>query len=120
MSTLAQAQRAVAASGSDRLLGTVSNLVAIWPEMKHKIDAMQVVDDYAKMYGVNPKIVRDDDAAQESMAIEQQAAQAAAAAEAAPKLAAGAKVVSDIDPQNMTDVMGSLMGYNTPTPGAPL
>jgi hypothetical protein len=117
VSTLAQAQRAVAASGSDRLLGTVSNLVAIWPEMKHKIDAMQVVDDYAKMYGVNPKIIKDDDTANESMAVEQQAAQAAAAAEAAPKLAAGAKSVSEIDPQNMNDVMGSLMGYNTPTPG---
>jgi hypothetical protein len=117
ISTLAQAQRAVAASGSDRLLGTVSNLVAIWPEMKHKIDAMQVVDDYAKMYGVNPKIIKDDDAANQSMAAEQQAAQAAAAMEAAPKMAASAKAASEIDPQNLNDVMGSLMGYQTPTPG---
>lgn len=116
ISTLAQAQRAVAAGGTDRLLGTVGSLVAIWPEVKHKINAMQIVDDYADMFGVNPKIVVPDDQAQAAVDAAAQAAQAAQAGAAAAQAVESAKTASEINPQGVRDVLGMFTGYNSPTP----
>jgi hypothetical protein len=115
VSTLAQAQRAVAAAGSDRLLGTVNTLVQVWPEVRHKIDAMQVIDDYANLFGVNPKMVRPDDVANEMAAAEAQAAQAAQQGMAAAQAVDSAKTASEINPQGMRDVLGLFQGYNSPT-----
>lgn len=115
ISTLAQAQRAVAAAGTDRLLGTVNTLVQVWPEVRHKIDAMQVVDDYSNLFGVNPKIVRADDDAKAIADAEAQAAQAAQAGMAAEQAAGVAKTTSEINPQGMRDVMNMFQGYNSPS-----
>jgi len=116
VSTLAQAQRAVAAAGTDRLLGTVTSLVQVWPEVRHKIDAMQVIDDYANLFGVNPKMIKTDDEALEVAAAEQQAAQAAQQGMAAAQAIDSAKTASEINPQGMRDIMGMFAGYNSPTP----
>ena len=115
VSTLAQAQRAVAAAGSDRLLGTVNTLVQVWPEVRHKIDAMQVIDDYANLFGVNPKMVRPDDQAQEMAAAEAQAAQAAQQGVAAAQAVDSAKTASEINPAQMRDVLSMFQGYNSPS-----
>ena len=115
ISTLAQAQRAVAAAGTDRLLGTVGSLVSIWPEVRHKINAMQIVDDYADMFGVNPKVVVPDEDAQAKAQAEAQAAQMAQASEAAAQMATTAKTASDINPTQMRDVMNMFQGYNSPS-----
>jgi hypothetical protein len=116
ISVLAQAQRAVAAQGVDRLLGTVGNLAQFKPEVLDKIDFDQVVDDYSDMYGVNPKIVIPDDKVAEIRAQRAQAAQAAQTAAAMPQLVESAKTAGDINVQGVQDVMGSLMGYGTPSP----
>lgn len=115
-SVLAQAMRAVSAGGVDRLLGTVSTLAAVRPEVLDKIDFDQVVDDYADMYGVNPSIIVPDKdvAAMREQRAKQQAAQAAAAA--APVMADTAKTASEIDPDGMRSVMQSLQGYDTVAP----
>lgn len=118
VSTLAQAQRAVATSGMDRLLTTVSNMAAIWPEARHKINPLQSVDEYANAYGVAPSVIVPDDEVAEKMAAEQQSMAAQQAAAAAPMLADTAKTASDVNIDNLRDVMGGLTGYNTPTPGA--
>jgi hypothetical protein len=115
VSTLAQAQRAVAAAGSDRLLGTVNTLVQVWPEVRHKIDAMQVIDDYANLFGVNPKMVRPDDVANEMAAAEAQAAAAQQQGAAMAQAVDSAKTAGDINPQGMRDVLGLFQGYNSPT-----
>ena len=115
VSTLAQAQRAVAAAGSDRLLGTVNTLVQVWPEVRHKIDAMQVIDDYANLFGVNPKMIRPDEVANEMAAAEAQAAQAAQQGMAAAQAVESAKTASDINPQGMRDVLNMFQGYNSPS-----
>lgn len=114
ISVLAQAQRAVAAQGVDRLLGAVGQLAAIKPEIVDKVDFDQVVDDYAEMYGVNPKIIVPDDAV--ATLREQRAQQMAAqqAAAAAPVAADTAKTMGETDVQGVQDVMNGLMGYNTP------
>ena len=83
--------------------------------MRHKINPMQVVDDYADMYGVNPKIIVPDDVAQQAVAAEQQAQQAAAAAAAAPGMAKAASDVAGIDTTNARDVLNMFSGYNSPS-----
>jgi hypothetical protein len=115
ISVLAQAQRAVAAQGVDRLLGTVSNLAAINPGVLDKIDFDQVVDDYGDMYGVNPKIIVPDNIVAEKRAAAAQAAQAAQAAAAAPQMVETAKTAGEINTQGVQDVMNGLMGYGTPS-----
>ena len=116
ISTLAQAQRAVAAAGTDRLLGTVGTLVQIWPEVRHKINPMQVVDSYAEMFGVDPKVVVSDDEAKAAQQAEQQAAQAAQQGAAMAQAVESAKSASEVNPEGLRDVMGMFQGYNSPTP----
>lgn len=113
VSVLAQAQRAVAAGGVDRLLGTVSTIAAANPAVLDKIDFDQVVDDYAEMFGVNPEIVIPDDKVAEIRAAraKQQAAQQMLAT--APAAADAARTASEIDVDNIRDVMEGLQGYGT-------
>jgi hypothetical protein len=115
VSVLAQAQRAVASSGIERLVGTVSQMAAVKPDVLDKLDFDQVVDDLAEMYGVNPEIVVPDDdvAAMRDARAQQMAAQQAAAM--AQPMAQTAKTMGDVDAQNLQNVMSGLMGYTTPT-----
>ena len=115
ISTLAQAQRAVAAGGMDRLLSTVGQVVQIWPEMRHKINALQVVDDYADMYGVNPKVIASDEEAQARVDAERQAAQAAQQGAAMAQAVDSAKTASEIDSEGARDVLNMFQGYNSPS-----
>ena len=115
VSTLAQAQRAVAAGGTDRLLGTLGSLAGLKPEIVDKVDFDQVIDDYADMFGVNPKLVVPDDKVAEIRAQRAQAAQAAQSAAAAPQAVESAKTASEIDPQQMRDVMNLFSGYGSPS-----
>jgi hypothetical protein len=114
VSTLAQAQRAVASQSYDRMLGTIGSLAGLFPQARHKVKIFQVVDDYADMYGVNPNIIRSDDEAEEMAAAEAQAAQAAQSMASMPALAGAAKDVGSIDATNMRDVMSAVSGYSTP------
>lgn len=116
ISVLAQAQRAVATQGMDRLLGTVSQMAAVNPSVLDKINFDQVVDDYGDAYGVNPKIIVPDDVAagiRQQRAAAQQAAQAAATA---PQVVDSAKTASEIDTGNLQDVLTSLQGYSSVSP----
>lgn len=115
VSVLAQAQRAVAAVSYDRLLGTVGQIAAVEPRVKHKINYFKAVDDYADMYGVNPELVRTDEEADERADAEAQAMAAAQAAQAAPGMATAAKAIGETDAANVQDVMSQFAGYTTPT-----
>ncbi len=115
VSVLAQAQRAVATSGMDRLIGTVGQMAALKPEILDKLDLDQAVDDYADAYGVNPALVVPDD---QVAALRQQRAQQAAmqqAAAAAPVAVDAAKTASEINPQGLRDVMNQFQGYGSPS-----
>lgn len=113
VSVLAQAQRAVAAGGVDRLLGTVSSIAAVKPDVLDKIDFDQVVDDYGEMFGVNPEIIVPDDVVAERRAQRAQQMAAQQAAAAAPTVVDAAKTASEIDVDNMRNVMEGLQGYGT-------
>lgn len=96
VSILAQAQRMVAVSGIERVAGFVGELTNIWPEARHKIDANQAIDEYAESMGVNPRIIRSDDQADELVQAEREAAAQAAAMEQGQQLANTASTVADI------------------------
>ena len=118
VSTLAQAQRIVSAQGTDRLLGTVTNLAGMRPDVLDKIDFDKVVDDYGDMYGVNPEIVLPTAVANQVRAQRAQAqkmAQMAAAAPAAASAAGALKTTSETDPQGLRDVMNMFQGYGSPS-----
>jgi len=113
ISVLAQAQRAVASQGVDRLLATVGQLSAISPGVIDKIDFDQVIDDYGDMYGVNPKIIVPDNIVAEKRAAAAKAAQDAQTAALMPQMVESAKTAGEINPQGVQDVMGMLQGYGT-------
>ncbi len=114
---LAQAQRAVATQGMDRLLGAVGTIAGAKgdPGIWDKIDTDQAIDDYAEAYGVNPEIVITDDEVAKIRAQRAAATNAAQAAAAAPVAADAAKTISETDPQGLRDVMGMFQGYGSPT-----
>lgn len=113
ISVLAQAQRMVAAQGSDRLLQTTGMIAQMNPEVLDKINFDQAIDDYAEMYGVNPElIVPDREVAQKRDARKKQM-EAQQAAASMPAMAQTAKTTSEIDGDNMRDVMSGLMGYSS-------
>jgi hypothetical protein len=114
ISTLAQAQRIVSAQGMDRLLATVGNIAGLNPGVLDKIDFDQAVDDYGQMYGVNPEIIVPDDVVAKKRAEREQQQKAMEQAATMPQMVESAKTASEIDPQNMQNVMASLQGYNTP------
>lgn len=116
ISVLAQAQRAVAVNGMERLLSTAVSLAPIKPEVLDKINFDQVIDDLGNAFGVNPAIVVPDDQAAETRAQRAQAMQAQASAATAPQLVESAKTASEIDANQLRDVMSQLAGYNNPSP----
>lgn len=116
VSTLAQAQRIVAAQGMDRLIGTVTSMAQLWPEVRHKVNAMQAVDDYADVFGVNPELVVDDDKANAAADAERQAMAAQQAAATAPDLAKAAQAAGNTNTDQLREVMGMFQGYSDPQP----
>lgn len=120
ISTLAQAQKIVAAQGADRLVAAVANIAVARqdPSVWDKVDTDQVIDDYSDMIGVNPRwIVGDEQVAQvrNERAKAQAAQMAQAAAESAAKSAAqAARVPTQGGGSNMAaDVLNMFQGYGT-------
>lgn len=116
VSTLAQAQRAVATTGMERLFNTTMAMAQVKPDILDKLDFDQAVDDYAEAQGVNPALVVPDDKVAEIRAARQQQQAAMTAAAAAPTMADTAKTASEINVDNMRDVMSGLQGYATSSP----
>jgi hypothetical protein len=95
ISMLAQAQKAVATAGVERLAGFVGNLAGVKPDVTDKVDFDQAVDEYADMLGVPARTIVPDDKVAEQRAARAQAAQAQAAAQAAMTGVQGAKLLSE-------------------------
>ena len=113
VSTLAQAQKMVASQAIDSVVQRVMTMAQTWPEVLHKIDPLQIVDDLSDMYGINPKVVVPDDIVQQKMEADAQAMAAQQAAAAAPIAADAAKALGDTDAENAEDVMSRLQGYSS-------
>jgi hypothetical protein len=73
LSIMAQAQKLVGVVAIDRFMGTALPIIQGFPEARHKIDVLRVLDVYGDALGVDPMILRTDEEAQ--AAIKQDAQQ---------------------------------------------
>ena len=98
ISLLAQAQKMVALGAIERTAGFVGGLATTgFPEVIHKFDASQAVDEYAESVGVPPRIIRSDEKANERAQQAAQAQQRAAALEQGQQAAQTAKTLSETE-----------------------
>lgn len=92
VSVLAEAQKAIAVGGIERFAGFAGNLAAVYPGAADKIDADQILDEYAAATGVPPAVVRSDD---DVAALRQARAEAEAQKQAQAQAMATAQQVVD-------------------------
>ena len=77
-SMLARSQRAIRATGLTNFLGMVGQIAQFKPEALMKVNAFNVINEYADYYSVAPSVVVPDDEAAAQMQAQQQAQQAQA------------------------------------------
>lgn len=78
---LAQAQKLVNTTAIERLATFAANLMPVFPEVRHKFDAQEAVDQYGESVGTPASVIRDDkEAAARQQAEAQQMANAQALA----------------------------------------
>lgn len=114
MSMLAQAQRAVGTNSVDRFVGNLGQIAQYKPDVLDKFDSDYWAESYSDMLGIDPQLVVPGS---QVAIIRQQRAQAQQQAQQqamAPQQAAAAKNVSQINPQQLQDVMSQFSGYSTP------
>tara|TARA_Y100000310_G_scaffold271115_1_gene285450 strand:- start:8235 stop:9923 length:1689 start_codon:yes stop_codon:yes gene_type:complete len=105
VSTLALAQQAATIGSIDRLLGSISGLAQVKPEVLDKLNGDAAVDEYAQLLGSPPSLINDDDqviATREQRAQQQQMQQALASSQS---VASTAKMATDAKLDN--DSVGS-------------
>ena len=95
ISTLAQAQRAVASQAMDRAVGFVGRLAELNPQVAEKVDGDWAVEEYGRVVGVHPKLFIDDDTLAEQRAERAEAERRAQEAEIANTEAGAAKQMSE-------------------------
>jgi len=107
ISILAQAQKAISTASIESTARFAGELSGIWPEARHKFDAMQAIDEYAKAKGAPQRIVRTDDAAAAEADAEAQAMMAQQAHESAASMADTAKTTSEtkLDQDSVLDAL---------------
>ena len=110
-SVLAQAQKMTAAQSQSRFISSLGTIAQLKPDVLDKFDADAAVDDLADALGVNPKtiisgqqvaLIRQERAQQQA----QQQAQMAGAAQMSQM-----KEASQIDADNLENVMNQVSGY---------
>lgn len=97
ISTLAYAQRAVSVGGIERMIGFTGNVGAINPDIWHKIDLDETVDEYADGVGAPARMIVPTRKAQAARAAAKAAEGAPAMAEAAETTTNAAKLASETD-----------------------
>lgn len=113
LSIMAQAQKLVGVSGQDRLMQTIVPLVQFWPGIREKIDDMQLIDNYGDMLGVDPRVIRSTDVAEQRVKQIQDAQHAADAADQAQKLANAGKAAAATPMQGdtaLSRIIGNVTG----------
>lgn len=119
---LAQAQKLVGLRNDDRFVATIGAIASGQQASGQPVNAWDVLDadvfldEYADTLGVEPTKLTSPEVRQ---ALRQGRAQQAAAAQAtaaAEQVAGAAQTASQIDTENLPDVMGMLSGYSNPTP----
>ena len=96
-SIMAKAQKLVGVAGTERFIAFAGNMMAAFPEVRDRVNADEVINEYGDMMGVSSKIVRSIEEAQTIRDQRAQQQQQAAMAERIPALAGAAKQLSETD-----------------------
>jgi hypothetical protein len=91
VSILAEAQKLAGVAMQDRFVASLMPLAQAFPETRHKINVYQMIDNYGRDLGIDPRVIRSNEEAEASAAQEAQAAQAQQEAEQAALMARAAK-----------------------------
>lgn len=111
ISVMAQAQKAADVNNQTRFLNSLGVIAQLKPDVLDKFDADAAIDSLADAQGIDPKLIvpgkqvamiREQRQQQQAQMMQQQ--QAAAGMQ-------GLQAASQIDAQNLQDVMGGLQGY---------
>lgn len=101
ISVMHQMQQATGLAGMRTMIGEVLQLIEVWPEAGDKIDIDIAVDEFARITGVRPDLVRDEDDVDEIRAEKAAMEEREQLGEGASALAEGIKNVGQADPQNL-------------------
>lgn len=111
---LAQAQRAVSTSATNRLVELVGGVAGLKPDIVDKVDFDELIDQSAEALGVDPRIIVPDDVV---MAMRTERAEKQAAMEQAAVAAEGAKAASSVASATgatLDDMLAQFSGYTLP------
>ena len=117
VSMLAQAQKATAAAGIERLLQLAGGIVGVDPSVMDNIDIDEALDEYSALLNNSPKIIRSPEALaqiRQQRAQQQQQAQQAAIAQ---QLSQGAKNLSQADVGGGQNMLQAMTGGGGGGPG---
>lgn len=109
ISTMAVAQRAVAAQGLDRIVGVLGALSPLAPSAVDVVDADKMVREYVRAYGVTPDIVRTEEELQDMRAERQQQQAEQAQTASLQSVATSAAKLGQAD-MSADSALGQLMG----------
>lgn len=97
VSVLSDMQRATATSGIERLTQFIGNIAAAKPEALDKIDWDELIDEYADLLHVPPKVMANDQMVSDARKVRAQKNQAAAALQTSTAAVQGAETLSNTD-----------------------
>jgi hypothetical protein len=110
VSIMQQAQKLIGVVGQDRFVSSATAMMEAFPSVRHKVNAFEVINSYADMLGVSPKILRSDKDAEALEAAEGQQAAAAAGAEQVQQLAQGAAALGKTPMQGGGSALDEVLG----------
>lgn len=108
ISIMHQMQKATGLSSLRTFVGEISQFAQAKPEALDKIDADAVVNEYARITGVPPDVVRSDKEVDEDRKAQAEAAQAKEQGEAMLSATEGARNLGQTDPQNLSQIAGAI------------
>jgi hypothetical protein len=97
VSIMAQAQKIASLSGIDRVSRYTGEVSSFAPEVLDKIDTDKLIEEYADVVGVTPKIMRSEDDVEAIRSAREQAQQQQAMADSMSQQAQTAKALSETD-----------------------
>jgi hypothetical protein len=105
VSILSQAQKVVGVSRIEQSVAFLGSMVSVYPEVRHALNPLKALKAYNNMIGVRAEIMNTDEEYQKAVQAEQQQKQLAEGAAVAEPLANSAKLMSEVDPANIQQLL---------------
>ena len=110
VSILSQAQKAVGVSRIEQSVQFLGSMVSVYPELRHALDPRKTYMEYNNMIGVRSEIFASDEGYRKAVAAEKQQQAQAQGLAAGESLATSAKLMSDVDPANIQQLLTGGVG----------